>query len=386
MLSGCQTSAFGWGHTKVIRTHKSIKKIYKDVDDPKLISEALLALSSAHTVRGEYDQATRVGLELWSLGESLDKPAIIYMAEGPLGFLSFLQGDFAVAREHFKHAEQGYDRDTHLPLTRLTGYDLSAMASAFSALFFWLLGYPDQAIITARKGVKEADAAQHFDSIVVAHCMQAWVLLMRHEFSDAVQSVEAAVTISKRQKLNFLEGFARTMRGLVNSAVNGDGANIEEYRTGCKIMVDAGTRLFASAILASGAEANLQAGHSDAANSALDIAFMIKDETGERFWAAETQRLRGEVHLARNESNEAEQQFQGALQIARAQEAKSFELRAAPSLARLWQKQGKQQDALELLAPVYDWFTEGLDTGDLKKANSLLKALRKTETSAVASY
>ena len=96
------------------------------------------------------------------------------------------------------------------------------------------------------------------------------------------------------------------------------------------------------------------------------------------------QRLRGEVSVGSNES-EAEQHFQDALQTARSQEAKSFELRAATSLARLWQKQGKQSDALELLAPVYDWFTEGLDTGDLKEADSLLKALRKTETSTAAS-
>jgi predicted ATPase len=170
------------------------------------------------------------------------------------------------------------------------------------------------------------------------------------------------------------------MRGLTDSAVNEDGGGIEEYRTGCKIMVDAGTRFFASAILAGGAEACLRAGHPDAAKSALDIAFTVKDEIGERFWEAEMQRLRGEVSLVGNEGNEgdeseAEHQFQGALQTARSQEAKSFELRAAMSLARLWQKQGKHQDAFKLLKPVYDWFTEGLDTGDLKEANSLLKAL-----------
>lgn len=98
-------------------------------------------------------------------------------------------------------------------------------------------------------------------------------------------------------------------------------------------------------------------------------------------------RLSGEICLASDAGDEveAERQFQEALQAAKAQGAKSFELRAAMSLARLWQKQGKQQDALELLAPVYDWFTEGLDTGDLKEAESLLEALRKTETSTAAS-
>jgi len=390
MMSGCQTSALGWGHPDVARTHKRIQKIYTDVDEPKLISEALLALLSAHNVRAEYDQAIRLGSELSRLGESVDQPAISYMPEGPLGLLSYLRGDFAEAGEHFNRAAEGYERDQHLPLTRLTGYDLRVFASAFSALFFWLMGFPDRAIVTARRGVEEADDAQHFDSIVIARCMHSWVLLMRGEFADAVESAEAAVAISTRQKLNFLEGWARTMRGLGNSAVDEDGGGIGEYRTGCKIMVDAGARFFSSAVLASGAEASLRAGHPDAANSALDIAFMVKDEIGERCWEAEMQRLRGEVTLVglvSNEGNEseAERQFQGALQTARSQGVKSFELRSAMSLARLWQKQGNLQDALELLAPVYDWFTEGLDTGDLKEAGSLLKELGNAETSAAAS-
>ncbi len=387
MMSGCQTSAFGWGVPDVVRTHKRIQEIYKDVDDPKMISEALLALLTSCNVRAEYDQVVRLTSELSSLGESVNDPAISYMPEAPLGVLSYLRGDFAMAREHFKRAEEGYDRDRHLPLTRLTGYDLRVFASACSAVMIWQLGYPDQAAVTGQKAVEAADTLQHFETAVIARCMHAWVLLMRREFADAVQSAEAAVAISKRQKLNFLEGWARTMRGLANSAVDEDGGGIEEYRTGCKMMVDAGARFFSSAILASGAEASLRAGHKDAAKSALDIAFTVKDEIGERFWEAEIQRLRGEVTLVGNEGNEseAEHQFQGALQTARSQEAKAFELRAAMSLARLWQKQGKHQDALELLTPVYDWFTEGLDTGDLKEADSLLKALGNTETSAAAS-
>ena len=152
-------------------------------------------------------------------------------------------------------------------------------------------------------------------------------------------------------------------------------------------MVDAGARFFASAILAGGAEASLRAGQPDAAKTALDIAFMVRDEIGERCWEAEMQRLRGEVSLAGTEGTEfeAEHHFQDALHTARSHGVRSFELRSAMSLARLWQKQGKHQDALELLAPVYDQFTEGLGTGDLQEADSLLKALGETETSSAAS-
>jgi hypothetical protein len=112
-----------------------------------------------------------LGSELSSLGESVNEPAISYMPKGQLGSVSYLRGDFAMAREHFKHAEEGYDRDRHLPLTRLTGYDLRVFAYAMSALMIWQLGYPDQAAATGQKAVEAADTLQHFESAAIARCM-----------------------------------------------------------------------------------------------------------------------------------------------------------------------------------------------------------------------
>jgi predicted ATPase/class 3 adenylate cyclase len=385
MLAGCQTSAFGWGHTKVARTHKNIKKIYKYVQDTKLTSRSLLALSSAHNVRGEYRQAIELGEELSSLGDSLKKPAINYMAEVPLAIIHMMKGDFAVSWDHLKRAEHGYDRDTHLPLVRLTGYDLRSNASSFTALFHWLMGSPEQASAAARRGVAEADTAQHFDSIVIAHCMLAWVLLMRREFSEAAHFSEAALSISKQQKLNFHEGWSQTLHGLANSVGGNAVQGIEEYRNGCRIMNDSGARFCSSATLAMGAEAYLRASQADAAKSALELAVLFKDEVDERFWEAEIYRLDGELRLVGGDESGAEKQYKQALKTARKQEAKSFELRAATSLARLWQKQGKDQKATELLKPVYDWFTEGLDTGDLEEAGKLLRSLDEGTASATAS-
>ena len=108
----------------------------------------------------------------------------------------------------------------------------------------------------------------------------------------------------------------------------------------------------------------------------MDEAETFLERTGERWWETEIHRLQGELLLARNgDYAEAESRFQKALAFARERDAKSFELRAAMSLARLWQRQGKRKEAHELLAPVYDWFTEGFDTGDLKEARALLDEL-----------
>lgn len=387
LVSGCQTSAFGWGHPDVADTHKRIESVYRDVDDPKLLSGALLALITSHNVRAEFDQARQLAADLLSLGESANEPSISYMPESQLGVTAYLQGNYAAAAEHFQHVEEGYDIDRHLPLTRLTGYDLRVLVRSFSALMRWLQGYPDQAVAAGQRAIETADTVQHFESAVIARCLQAWVLLMRGDASDAIEQAQEAVNISRQRQLQFLEGFGRTMLGLAIAAGGKHADGLEEYRDGCKIMYDAGTRFHSTGILGSGAAASLRAGDSGTAKSALDIALMFQNGSGERFWAPELERLMGEVCLTGDEADqsEAERQFQDALKTARSQGAKSFELRAAMSLARLWQTQDRKTDARELLAPVYEWFGEGLDTGDLIEARSLLQALGHAEARAAAS-
>ncbi|UCC14693.1 MAG: AAA family ATPase [Gammaproteobacteria bacterium] len=387
MISGCQMSAFGWGHPDVANTHKRIQKVYKNVDDPTLGSEALLALTTAANVRAEFDQALQLAADLLNLGESANDPSISYMPECQLGVTSYLQGKLSVALKHFELADERYDNERHLPLTRYTGYDIKTLAQAFSAMVIWLRGFPDQAIAKGREAVETADTVQHFESAVIARCLLAWVLLMRGEPSAAMAPSEDAVHTSQTRELKFLEGFGRTMLGLATAAAGNEREGIEEYRNGCQIMAEAGARFNSTGILSKGAAACLHAGDLGTAKSALEIASAFRDATGELFWESELQRLNGEICLAGDDidESEAEQHFQQALEIARGQGAKSFELRAAMSLARLWQKQGKQQDALDLLAPIHDWFAEGLDTGDLKDADALLKMLGDSGTTAAAS-
>lgn len=385
MISGCQTSVLGSGHPDVASTHKSIQKVYKDVDDPKLLSEALLAMISSHNVRGEFDQALQLAADLVQLGDSVGDPSISSMPECQFGLIAYLQGSFGAAMEHFERVDEDYDSDRHLPLTRLTGYDLQVLARSLSALTMWLQGYPAQAVATGKSAVEAADKLQHFDSAVIARCLLSWVLLMRGDTSDAIKQAEEAVSISRQRQLQFLEGFGRTLLGLAIAAAGNDGEGIEEYRNGCKIMYDAGTRFHSTGVLGNGAAASLRAGHPEAAKSALGIAVMFQSASGERFWQAELARLEGETCLAMDEGDsEAEGKFLGALKTARLQGAKSFELRAATSLARLWQRQNRQKEALGLLAPIYNWFTEGLETDDLNQAGALMHELGRLESQSVA--
>jgi len=374
-------SALGYGHADVASTHKKIQKVYKVVDDPKLRSEALLALATFANVRADFDQALQLAAKLRRLGESLDDPSITYMPECQLGVSEYLQGNFSAAAEHTRHVEEGYDRDRHLPLTRFTGYDIKSLALSFDSMTIWIQGKPDRAIARGKEAVEAADDVQHYESAVIARCFLSWVHLMRGEASMSMTQAEEAVHISETRELKFLEGFGRTMLGLAMTAAGKESEGIEVYRGGCQIMFESGARFCSTGILSNGADACLRTGDPATARSALDIAFTFRDETGECFWESEMARISGEICLASGAGDdvEAERQFQEALQAAKSQGAKSLELRAAMSLAKLWQEQGKQKEAYELLSQIYGWFSEGLDSGDLKQADALLNSLQNSE-------
>jgi predicted ATPase len=160
--------------------------------------------------------------------------------------------------------------------------------------------------------------------------------------------------------------------------VQGQGdAGIAQMRQGLLSSQNAGTKLGQAPVLAQLAEVYWRMGQTAAGLQALTEAVAVMDTTGERWWAAETYRLKGELLLQQSVLNAAEVEmcFQHALDIARQQHAKSWELRVATSLTRLWQRQGKRKEARALLAPIYGWFTEGFDTADLQEAKVLLEEL-----------
>ena len=167
-----------------------------------------------------------------------------------------------------------------------------------------------------------------------------------------------------------LHGWARAMQGQVE-------AGMAEMRQGLAAELATGAKTFQPYFLGMLAEAYVEGGHPEEGLPLLDEALAVMDTTEARFYGAELYRLKGELLLAQgaNAHTEAEACFHQALDIARRQQAKSWELRAATSLARLWQSQGKHQDAYDLLAPVYEWFTEGFDTADLQEAKGLLDTL-----------
>ncbi len=248
---------------------------------------------------------------------------------------------------------------------------------SFAPLTLWYLGYPDQGLVQSQQTVTLAQQSAHLFSLSIALSMAAMFHQFRRERRATQERAEAAISLTQEQGFPFwmafssiLCGWALAQRGQVQEGIEQIYQSLVAHRaTGAEIV-----RPYYLALLA---EAHSVIGQPEAGLTVPTEALALVEKNGECYYEAELHRLRGEFFLKQRTPNElqAESCFRQALEVACSQQAKSLELRAATSLARLWQRQGKRQEAYELLAPIYGWFTEGFDTADLQDAKALLEAL-----------
>ena len=243
-------------------------------------------------------------------------------------------------------------------------------------LALWLLGYPDQALVRSHEALTLAQELSHPYSLALAWPKQPRLHQCRREGQLTQERAEAVITFSIEQAFQYWAAWGTLVRGWVLTEQEQGEEGIAQLHQGMAAYQATGAELCLPLWLAMLAEAYGKVGQTEAGLTALAEALATVHRTGERWWEAEIHRLKGELLLRRaSPTEEAEACFQQALDIARHQQAKSLELRAAMSLARLWQGQGKHAEARQLLAPIYDWFTEGFDTADLREAKGLLEAL-----------
>ena len=284
-------------------------------------------------------------------------------------------GDPAKAREHADVGRLLYDPEKHAS-HRLVygGHDPGVCAGCHSARAEWLLGYPEKALANAAEFLVLAERIAHPFTLGVALCSCSVVYLNRREPERALRLLDAAEALAAEQRLSLT--FEPSM--LRGAALLGQGA-VDEATARIREGVTNWTRLGRTHLLPYGlaflAEGLARHGDRAPALAALREGLETARATGEHMWDAELHRLTGTVLLAENKLDEGQASLRQAIRIAQAQQAKSLELRAATSLARLWGEQGRRAEARDLLAPVYGWFTEGFDTADLKEAKTLLDHL-----------
>jgi len=208
--------------------------------------------------------------------------------------------------------------------------------------------------------------------------MAACHLLERGLFDETLKACDDAINYAVENSLTTWRAGSLIIKGLVVSRLDRNGNGVEMARQGLSDWFARGTKFQAAQMQSYFVQACLFGGRIDEAEAALQAAFEIANETGEKWYSAELYRLQGEARLAQRPalSSQAEACYQRALNLSREQHAKTFELRAAMNLARLWAERGERQRARDLLAPIYGWFTEGFGARDLVEAKALLDVLR----------
>jgi predicted ATPase len=306
-------------------------------------------------------------------------PAPLMYAHVALGDASYQMGELLLAREHLEKALALYDLERHRTLTFRFGVDAGVNSVSYVAWTLWLLGYPDQALKRGHEALALARELSQPHSLAFAETTVVVLHLSRREARAARETAERLMALSTEHGFVFYLAVASIMHGWAIAEQGRNEEGIAQIQEGLAAYRATGTKLGRPYNLSLLAEACMKTGHLDDALSALTEALAAANENENRECESERHRLKGELLLRRDDSSitEARSCFQGAIEIARKQSAKSLELRATISLARLLAKQEKRDEACLMLAEIYNWFTEGFDTADLKEAKALIDQLSR---------
>ena len=324
--------------------------------------------------RGEYQTAREVGEQMLSLAQSVPDPAAIANAHIMLGNALSVLGELGSARTHLEQGIAFYTAQQHrsqgfiIATTHQRVFGLSRLAQTL-----WLLGYPDQAVQRSQEALTAARTLASPAGVVTALFFAAEVSMRCRDEHKTYEQAEAALVLAREHGLAFRVAQATILRGW-GLVEQGQGeVGIAQICQGLAALHATGAEGPLSLLV----EAYGRVGQIEDGLRVVAEALAMSAGMGESRGTVELHRLKGELLLTRSAEHQAEAEtcFHQALAVARHQQAKSLELRAAMSWARLWLQQGKQAESYELLAPIYGWFTEGLDTADLQEARVLLKSL-----------
>jgi predicted ATPase len=287
------------------------------------------------------------------------------------------QGELVQAQVHCRQGLACYDSEQHRVSAVSYGQDSGVACGWIGALTLWVLGYPDQALQGIEEMLALARRLAHPFSLAQILFFSALLHQLRREPLPARAQAEAALALCTEQGFAAYGALCLLPQGWAVAQQGEVAEGIADMRQGFAAWQATGAGMAWPWFLALLAESCGRVGQLDEGLRALEEALAVVQNNKERLYEAELYRLKGELLLQEAPAHraEAERNFQQALAVSRRQQARSWELRAALSLSRLWQRQGKQEEARELLAPVYGWFTEGFDTADLQEAKALLEAL-----------
>jgi predicted ATPase len=328
-------------------------------------------------VRAELQTAQALGEQLLTLAQQVHDTAMLMAAHRALGTTLFMRGAVAAAHTHFAQGVALYDSHQYRAAAFLYGEDVGVTSLSRDSWTLWYLGYPDQALARSQAAVTLAQQLAHPLSLSFAWGEAAVCHQFRREGRAAQAQAAAALHLAMAQGFPHWRAYGTILHGWALAHQGEAKEGIAQIHQGMMARRATGAALARPYFLSLLVEAQGATGQPEAGLTTLTEAFTLVETSGEGWYVPELYRLKGTLLLQQSPDHqgEAEVCFQHAIRIAQSQQAKSLELRAATSLARLWQQQGKQTEAYALLAAVYGWFTEGIDTADLQEAQALLATL-----------
>ena len=376
-LGLCFIAARGYAADDTKIAFECARALSHELGDSSKEIQAIFGEWGHHWMRAQHDRAIELGEMLLAKAEELDDPVSQVVAHRSLGSTLFTLGEFVLAREHLEQAislsRHVYTEDLSLSFA----VDPQIASRLMLAWLLWILGYPDQALTNVEQALEEAiDHARPY-SVAFAHYVTSAVHLLRGEPQESAWHAERSIALSAEHRINLYALYSRFGVGCALAKMDQAEKGLPEIEAGIAEARRSNLGYMQPFMLGWLATVQAEIGDKKVALTTIDDALKWINDVSGRAWEAEVRRLRGDILLAVRPDalDDAESSHTEAIAVAQRQSARSLELRAAISLARLWQTQGKTKEAHDLLAPVYHWFTEGFDTADLQDAKALLNKL-----------
>ena len=381
MLAAALTATSGYAAPEVHGAYARIHSLCERVEDTRELYSALPILVRFNLIRGELRIARELTQQLLTIAEAAKDPALLLSAHGASGVVAFYAGEFVPALAHFERGIELYDPQLASPersRALLSWQDPGVSCLAHSALTLWMIGYPSRAAARMDEALTLARSLDRPLSLAYAYHYAAALHQCRRD-QDAMQtSVDAALELATTHGFKILIATGAAQRGRL-LVERGDALQgLARMEQGVAALREIGADFLIPIFLAAMAEVHEKMRRTADGLARVDEAIAATDISGQHYWTAELHRLKGALTREVDQKN-AEVSFREAIAVAQGQGAKSFELRAATSLSRLWASQGKVAEAHALLSGVYTWFTEGFDRPDLTEARALLEETSRRE-------
>jgi class 3 adenylate cyclase/predicted ATPase len=345
--------------------------------DPLLLFSVFYGAWAASYVAFNGDKTRELAAQFVALAEKQGLTVSLMIGHRLMGTSLLLTGEIDKGREHFDHAFALYDPAKHRPLTTRFGQDVRVSVLVYRALAQWMLGYPEAALADADHAVEDARESGQAGTLMYAQFHTSLTNVLCAKYAEANTQSKDVVLLAHEKGAALWKALATMQEGCVLALSGKASEAIQVINSGIAAYRSTGSRVYLPIFWSHLSRAYADLGQFDEAWCCIGEAMAAVETTKERWYEAEIHRVTGEIALKLPQLglSQAGTYFERALTVARAQQAKSWELRAAMSMARLWLDQDMRDKARALLAPIYGWFTEGFDTRDLKEAKALLHAL-----------